>query len=515
MAEAAERVEAAPVPLEVKRDWRLTWLRVKEQGFFFMLVMPAVLLVAIFLIFPLWRMLALSFGSDDFIGKTVATSIDYKFSTIDQYDRAITGVYVNVFDEIPEVEVNGVNRVIEVSRKPVGDLNGDGAVTVDDVIVKVDGERVPIQEMDDRNGIITLLNAPDPSMILDEIPRGVINGHNKTYRLYRTPIQDSTGDGRVDDTDVVVTVDGVEVPIRRIATARDSVTLETAPAIGSEIRIDYLGNSLGIDYLVGDKAGPSVYHTLFKTTFQIAFLTTFIALLIGYPVAYLLANVSDKARAILLPLVVVPFWTDILVRTFAWRIILGRKGFINEVLDWLNLRGVAGDLMQALDKIDFLDIIQLPASFQDPTIEGSDVLPLVFNRLGTVLGMVHILVPFMIFPLFAVMRGIPNEYLRAAENLGAGPYMAFRRVYFPLTLPGLGAGVLITFILSLGFFITPALLGGPKDRMVSNIIQEQIDRANNWEFAAALAFMLLAVTIILYLIYARFMSFEKLYGEQR
>ncbi|MFQ5874544.1 MAG: ABC transporter permease, partial [Dehalococcoidia bacterium] len=146
---------------------------------------------------------------------------------------------------------------------------------------------------------------------------------------------------------------------------------------------------------------------------------------------------------------------------------------------------------------------------------GADPLNLVFNRIGTLIGMVHILAPFMIFPIFAVMRGIPNEYLRAAENLGAGPFMAFRRVYFPLTLPGLGAGVLLVFILSIGFFITPALLGGPKDRMVSNMIQVQIEEVNNWEFAAALAFLLLATTVILYLIYARFMSFEKLYGEQR
>lgn len=312
MADAVKVAEAAPERVELERDWRLTWLRVKEQGFFLLLVVPAVLLVTIFLIWPLWRMFSLSFGSAEDV------RIDYNFVTLDQYDRAITG---------------------------------------------------------------------------------------------------------------------------------------------------------------------SVYQTLFKTTFWISFLTTVIAVAAGYPVAYLLANVSDKTRAILLPLVVVPFWTSILVRTFAWRIILGRRGFINETLDWIG-------------------IIDEP-------------LNLVFNRTGTLVGMVHILVPFMIFPIFAVMRGIPNEYMRAAENLGAGPFMAWWRVYLPLTLPGLGAGILLVFILSIGFFITPALLGGPRDRMISNMIEIQINEVNNWEFAAALAFMLLASTLILYFIYARFMSFDKLYGEQR
>ena len=121
----------------------------------------------------------------------------------------------------------------------------------------------------------------------------------------------------------------------------------------------------------------------------------------------------------------------------------------------------------------------------------------------------------MIFPIFAVMRGIPNEYMRAAENLGAGPFMAWRRVYLPLSLPGVGAGVLLVFILSIGFFVTPALLGGPSDRMVSNIIELQINQVNNWEFASALAFILLGATLLLYFVYARFMSFDKLYGERR
>ena len=336
---------------------RLLWLKIKEQGFFLSLVLPAVALVTIFLIYPLWRMFSLSFGSlED------GVAFNYNFETVDQYQRAIDG---------------------------------------------------------------------------------------------------------------------------------------------------------------------PVYRELFKTTFQISFLTTVFSILLGYPVAYLLANVADKTRAILLPLVVVPFWTSILVRTFAWRIILGRNGFINETLDWIGLRDGVGEVLQwageVLDMRPFrwiLDWTGLPDALNfsgwEPAAGGTGgELELVFNRIGTLVGMIHILVPFMIFPIFAVMRGIPNEYLRAAENLGAGPFTAFRRVYFPLTLPGLGAGILLVFILSLGFFITPALLGGPGDRMISNMIEIQINEVNNWEFAAALAFMLLGGTLVLYFIYARFLSMDRLYGEMR
>ena len=285
-------------------------------------------------------------------------------------------------------------------------------------------------------------------------------------------------------------------------------------------------NFVTIDQYERAITGP-VYRELFKTTFQISFLTTIFSIALGYPVAYLLANVADKTRAILLPLVVVPFWTSILVRTFAWRIILGRNGFINETLDWIGLRDGFGEVLQWVGEVihmrPFTWILSwtgLPDALNfsgwDASVDGTGgELELVFNRVGTLIGMVHILVPFMIFPIFAVMRGIPNEYLRAAENLGAGPFTAFRRVYFPLTTPGLGAGILLVFILSLGFFITPALLGGPGDRMISNMIEIQINEVNNWEFAAALAFMLLGGTLILYFIYARFLSMDRLYGEMR
>ena len=244
------------------------------------------------------------------------------------------------------------------------------------------------------------------------------------------------------------------------------------------IAVDYSFDSLD---QYGKAISIKAYRYVFANTFIISSITTVACLIFGYPVAYVLANVSDKTRPALIALVAVTMWTSILIRTFAWRIILGRNGLINETLEWIG-------------------VIDAPLS-------------LVFNRTGTIVGMTHILLPLMIMPIFAVMRGIPQESMQAAENLGAEPFTAWRRVYLPLSLPGVGAGVLLVFILSLGFFITPALLGGGRDRMISNIIELQINALNNWEFASALSFLLLLITLVLYFIYTRFMSFDRMYGS--
>ena len=222
-----------------------------------------------------------------------------------------------------------------------------------------------------------------------------------------------------------------------------------------------------------------VYQRVVLNTFWISLLTTVGCTLAGYPTAYVLATAPDTVRRALLAVLIMTMWTSILIRTFAWRVILGRRGLVNETLEWIG-------------------VIDEPLS-------------LVFNRTGTLVGMVHILLPLLILPVFAVMREIPKEYMHAAANLGAGPFKAWWRVYLPLSLPGVGAGALLVFILSLGFFITPAMLGGASDRMISNIIALQMSDLNNWEFASALAFLLLTVTLALYFLYARFMSFEQLY----
>jgi ABC-type spermidine/putrescine transport system permease subunit I len=222
-----------------------------------------------------------------------------------------------------------------------------------------------------------------------------------------------------------------------------------------------------------------VYLRILRVTFEAAFFTTIGTLILGYPVAYLLANVAGKIRPLLLTLVVVPFWTSVLVRTYGWMALLGNNGIINRML-------------------------------QDTGII-TNPLSLLFNRTGVLIGMIHVMLPYMVLPIYSVMWGIPHEYMQAAANLGASPFRSLLRVYLPLSLPGVGAGCLLVFIISLGFFITPALLGGLRDTMIAQIIEQEIREVFNWGFAAALSTLLLVVTLVLYLLYSRIMSVERIY----
>ena len=224
-----------------------------------------------------------------------------------------------------------------------------------------------------------------------------------------------------------------------------------------------------------------VYLRIFRITFEASILTTLGALIIGYPVAYLFAHVPPTTRNILLPLVLFPFWTSILVRMYAWMALLGHNGVINQLL----LKG---------------DIISTPLS-------------MLFNRFSVLVGMIHFMLPYMILTLYSVMSGIPKELPQAAASLGAPPYKQFFRIYLPLSMPGVGAGCLLVFILAVAFFVTPALLGGIKDTMISQVIQQEIEDSFNWGFGAAISMLLMIVTTILYLIYNRFMSLERIHGE--
>lgn len=207
-----------------------------------------------------------------------------------------------------------------------------------------------------------------------------------------------------------------------------------------------------------------VYVQMFLNTFWIAFIVTAICLILGYPVAYLLSILPSPWSGLLMLAVLVPFWTSGLVRTFAWLIILQRNGVVNKSLIWLGL-------------------IDRP-------------IPLVHNMTGTIIGMVHIMVPFLILPLYASMKAIDGNLMRAAGNLGSSPTHAFFRVFLPLSMPGLVAGTIMVFVMCLGFYITPALLGGGKVKMIAQRIEESIALYPTWGPAAALALLLLAVTAL-------------------
>jgi len=231
----------------------------------------------------------------------------------------------------------------------------------------------------------------------------------------------------------------------------------------------------------GLEAAPrdqAIYRDLFARTFWIAGGVTLLCLLLGYPLAYKLAALPPRIANLLMILVLLPFWTSLLVRTTSWIVLLQREGPINQALQ-------AGGLIQ-------------------------DPLQLIYNRFGVYVAMTHILLPFMVLPLYAVMRGISPSLTRAATGLGAHPFTAFRRVYLPLTTPGVGAGCLLVFILAIGYYITPALVGGANDQMVSWFIAFFTNQTVNWGMAAALGSLLLAAVLVIYWLYARLIGVERM-----
>jgi len=209
-----------------------------------------------------------------------------------------------------------------------------------------------------------------------------------------------------------------------------------------------------------------LYVTVLLNTFEIALMVTVISFLLAYPLAYYLTVASPVWRAIGMFCLLMPFWTSILVRTYAWMSILGRRGIINELLLSLG-------------------IIDTPLS-------------LLYNTPSVLLGMVHVLMPYMVFPVYAVMRRVDPNLMQAAFGLGAPTWRAFVRVYFPMTMPGVLAGTSLVFILSMGFYITPVLLGGGRVTMIAVLIEQQVTEFLAWDFAGALSMALLTFTLVIY-----------------
>jgi ABC-type spermidine/putrescine transport system permease subunit I len=222
------------------------------------------------------------------------------------------------------------------------------------------------------------------------------------------------------------------------------------------------------------------YGRTFLVTFKVSLLTTAICIAAGYPLAYVLSQLPRRAANLCMIAVLLPFWTSLLVRTYAWLVLLQRKGLIN---DW----GM---------RLGWWD----------------EPLALVHNLTGTLIGMVHIMLPFLVLPLLNAMRAIDADLLKAAANLGASPARAFRTVFLPLSLPGLAAGTLIVFILCLGFYVTPAVLGGGKVIMVSNHIANDIELFFNWGAASALGAVLLVLTMLLLWLATRLLRADRLFG---
>lgn len=223
-----------------------------------------------------------------------------------------------------------------------------------------------------------------------------------------------------------------------------------------------------------------IYVTLFIRTLVMSFVITLLCILLGYPVSYLLATLPMKTSSLLMIMVLLPFWTSLLVRTTSWIALLQQEGVINDLLVWLGV------------------------------INDDNRFQLIFNKTGTTIAMTHILLPFMILPLYSVMRTIPGSYMRAARSLGANPLVAFVRVYMPNTVAGVGAGSILVFILAIGYYITPALVGGQSGTFISNFIANHISVTLNWGLAAALGVLLLAIVMILYFLYDKIVGIDNM-----
>jgi len=222
--------------------------------------------------------------------------------------------------------------------------------------------------------------------------------------------------------------------------------------------------------------GEGLYLNVFWTTFQIALLVTLICLLLGYPLGFLIATTTPGWATLGFIFVLLPLWTSVLVRTYAWMVLLGRNGVFNRwLLDW----GLI-----------------------------ADPLPLLHNVTGVLIGMVHVLLPYMVLPVYGAVRRLDPAIVAAAEGLGASDWRIFWRIYLPLTLNGIFAGAVLVFVLSLGFFITPALLGGGRVIMIAVLIEQEVRQTLNWPFAAALSAVLLAATLLVYTLAQRFTRSE-------
>lgn len=223
-----------------------------------------------------------------------------------------------------------------------------------------------------------------------------------------------------------------------------------------------------------------IYMSNFLKTIKLSALITFICIILAYPVAYILSVLPLRQSNLLMILVLLPFWTSLLVRTTAWIALLQTEGVVNDILVFL---GVYTD--------------------------GARI-QMIYNQTGTIVAMVHILLPFMILPLYSVMKTINPSYMRAAVSMGATNFRALRKIYFPLTIPGLAAGTLLVFILAIGYYITPALVGGEDGLLISNLIAYHIQKSLNWSLGAALATILLVTILVLYWLYNKLIGIDKL-----
>lgn len=284
---------------------------------------------------------------------------------------------------------------------------------------------------------------------------------------------------RVDDAELEA--NGAELLLEANARWGEPSTWHALKAAGQRYSSSYYLTAVDLERTSdGDivQRDTQIYVQLYTKTLRMALIITVLTIVLGYPLAFFMAHTSDALANFLMVFVLLPFWTSLLVRTTAWIALLQTNGVVNS------------SLMS-------VGIIDAP-------------LEMLYTQFATIIAMTHILLPFMVLPLYAVMRGIDNSFMRAAMSMGSHPLGAWYKIYLPMSLPGLSAGALLVFIISVGYYITPALVGGVDGQMISNIIAFHMQQSNNWELAAALGSLLLILILLLYWLYDRFVGTDNI-----
>jgi putative spermidine/putrescine transport system permease protein len=262
-------------------------------------------------------------------------------------------------------------------------------------------------------------------------------------------------------------------------------TWATIKQVGARYTLGFYLSALDMQYdsegsIVTQPEDMQIYTQLYWRTLWVSLLITVVCLLLAYPISYLMATLPLGISNLLMIMVLLPFWTSLLVRTTSWIVLLQKEGVLNDIMVWV---GVIGNEHR---------------------------LQMIYNMTGTVVSMVHILLPFMVLPLYSVMKTISPTYVRAAQSMGATPARSFWKVYFPQSVPGIGAGAILVFILSIGYYITPALVGGRTGQLISNMIAYHMQKSLNWGLAAALGGLLLVGVLALYWLYNRIVGIDNM-----
>ncbi len=338
------------------------------------------------------------------------------------------------------------------------DWNGE-EVPGEEAFAALAKDLVAARETREIGKVATRLNFETPGL------RSVITGSARSAGNWEPPYKEKFIDRRKEWGELVTWA-----TIKRLGPTITTVNYLAAV----DRQYDVNGNivQVGEDY--------RIYVDLFMRTMWMSIMVTVACLVLGFPISYLLASLPVRHSNLLMILVLLPFWTSLLVRTTSWIVLLQTQGVLNDIMVWSGL------------------------------IDNAQRIQLIFNAQGTVIAMTQILLPFMVLPLYSVMKTISPSYLRAAESLGAHRFLAFWRIYVPNTLPGIGAGCLLVFILAIGYYITPALVGGQDGQMISNMIAFHMQKSLNWGLAAALGGILLAGVIVLYWLYNKLVGIDRL-----